>query len=458
MKFKTINPATEEVIKEYSTQPKEEVLNSTKKAENAFETWGNFSVEERAPYFKNLAVILRQNREKYARLITTEMGKPIKQSIAEVEKCAWTSDFYSENASKWLKDEEVKADGKKHIIAYEPLGVILAVMPWNYPFWQAFRFAIPTLLAGNTAILNHSNVVPECALAIEEAFTEAGFPEYVFKTVIADHESVSELAKSDIIQGISLTGSTQAGQRIAEIAGKNLKKVVLELGGSDAFIVLDDADSEFAAKGAVFGRTNNAGQSCIAAKRFIMTEKKAKEFSKVFAEMTSKLIVGNPVDDKTDVGPLVNKEVVLQIDEFVKDAVSKGAKVLCGGKRKEGKGFFYLPTVLSNTNHDMKCVKEEVFGPVAPIIIVKDEKEAIKTANSLEFGLGASVWTKDEKKGLQIARKLKAGSVFVNSFVKSDARMPFGGIKKSGIGRELSKFGLREFTNVKGINIYEEKK
>lgn len=458
MKFKTINPATEELIAEYEIMPKEEVIDAAKSSHAAFHEWKHFDISERAGYFRKLAQVLRNNKGRYAKLMTTEMGKPIRQSLSEVEKCAWTAEVYADNAAKWLEDEIVQADGKKHAVAFEPLGAILSVMPWNFPFWQAFRFGIPILIAGNTSILKHSNAVPQCALAIESAFNEAGFPGNVFKTIIADHESVAELVKSDLIQGVSLTGSTSAGARIAELAGRSLKKVVLELGGSDPFIVLEDADAGFAAKNAVTGRTMNAGQSCIAAKRFIVMESVADEFSKIFSEAADALAVGDPMDMKTDVGPLVSKDALLQIEEQVNDAVKKGAKVLAGGKRLERKGYFYKPTVLSDVTANMKVAAEEVFGPVAPVIIVNDEEEAIKIANSTEFGLGASIWTSDERKGLGIAKRIEAGAIFINSVVKSDPRMPFGGIKKSGIGRELSNYGLKEFVNIKGYNVYEHKK
>ena len=458
MKFQTVNPATEEVIDEYSLMPKDHVLDAAKKSREAFKDWKKLDISERAGYFRKIAQVLRNNKEKYAKLMTLEMGKPIKQALTEVEKCAWSAEVYADNAEKWLEEEIVHADGKMHIVAFEPLGCILSIMPWNFPFWQAFRFGIPTLIAGNVSILKHSNTVPQCALAIEESFREAGFPENVFKTVIANHESVAELVKSELIHGVSLTGSTYAGTRIAELAGANLKKVVLELGGSDPFIVLADADVEFAAKNAVTGRTMNSGQSCIAAKRFIVMKNAAGEFSKRFAENTNALVVDDPMDMKTDVGPLVNKEGLTQIEAQVKDAVSKGAMVLAGGRRLERKGYFYKPTVLSGIKMGMKVVTEEVFGPVAPIIVVHDEEEAINVANNTEFGLGASIWTSDENKGLEIAKRIEAGDVFINSVVKSDPRMPFGGIKKSGIGRELSKYGLREFVNIKGINVYEVKK
>src|SRR3989338_3987119 len=333
--FKTINPATEEVIAEYSIMPKEEVLSIAEQSELAFRQWKGMDISTRASYFRRLAQILRHNRDKYAKLMTLEMGKPIKQSLTEVEKCAWTAEVYADNAAKWLEEELVEADGKKHFVAYEPIGAILSIMPWNFPFWQAFRFGIPTLIAGNVSILKHSNVVPQCALAIEESFREAGFPENVFRTVITDHESIAEIVKSDLTQGVSLTGSTGAGSKIAELAGRNLKKVVLELGGSDPFIVLDDADVELAAKNAVVGRTMNSGQSCIAAKRFIVTRKVSEEFSKKFAEYTNALVVDDPMDMKTDVGPLVNKEGLIQIEAQVADAVSKGANVMAGDGRQK---------------------------------------------------------------------------------------------------------------------------
>ncbi len=452
--FKTINPATEDVIGEYDIMPKEEVLSIAEQCDLAFRQWKEMDVSTRASYFRRLAQILRHNKDKYAKLMTIEMGKPIKQSLTEVEKCAWTAEVYADKGMKWLEDEIVQADGKKHFVSYEPIGTILSIMPWNFPFWQAFRFAIPTLLAGNTSVLKHSNVVPQCALAIEESFREAGFPENTFRSVISDHDTIAHLIKSDIIQGVSLTGSTYAGARIAELAGKHLKKVVLELGGSDPFIVLDDADVESAAKNAVTGRTINSGQSCIAAKRFIVDKKIAKEFSEIFSSNMTKLKVDDPMLMETDVGPLVNEDQVEQIEEQVNDAVKKGAKVLAGGKRLDRKGFFYMPTVLADVKSSMKVAKEEVFGPVAPIIIANDYKEAVEIANSSEYGLGASIWTKDESKGLKIATKIEAGCVFINSVVKSDPRMPFGGVKKSGIGRELSKYGLKEFVNVKGVNVY----
>ncbi|MFQ5837616.1 MAG: NAD-dependent succinate-semialdehyde dehydrogenase [Thermoplasmata archaeon] len=457
MKFKTINPATGEVIAERETMSRDEVFAIAEACHAAFLKWRQLDVSQRVPYLLKLAEVLRNRKEKYARLITTEMGKPIKDSLAEIEKCAWTAEVFADKAENWLREETVEADGKKHVVSYEPLGVILSIMPWNFPFWQALRFAIPTLLAGNVSILKHSNSVPQCALAIEEAFREAGCPENTFRTVIADHATIAELIASDFIQGVSLTGSTAAGQRIGELAGRHLKKVVLELGGSDPFIVLEDADLDIAARNAALARTINTGQSCIAAKRFIVAEEVVEPFSKKFAEYLNRVVVGDPMEEDTQVGPLVNEEAAKEMEELVNEAVSRGAKVLAGGKRLERKGYFYLPTLLTNVRPDMKVVAQEVFGPVAPVIAVKDEDEAIKVANSSDFGLGGSVWTKDLERGMRVAKRIEAGTVFVNEVTKSDPRMPFGGIKKSGLGRELSKFGIREFVNVKALNVYEHR-
>jgi len=456
VKFKTINPATEEVIGEYKTQSNEEVLRILKSCHEAFLLWKKMTLLHRADKMKKLAQVLRKNTEKLARLATIEMGKPIKSARAEVEKCAWTADFYAEKAAEWLKEEIVQVDGKKHAVAFEPVGVVLLVMPWNFPFWQVFRCAIPTIIAGNAVVLRHSNQVPQCAQAIEEMFVEAGFD--VFRMVITDHDTVGHMIASESIAGVSLTGSTEAGSKVAEIAGRHLKKVVLELGGSDPFIVLEDADVDAAVKNAVIGRTMNNGQSCIAAKRFIVHEKIAESFSKKFAEQMGRLVVGDPLDEKTDVGPLVNAAALSKVEQQVQNTVKKGGKVLVGGRRLERKGFFFLPTVIKHAPRDAAVVDEEVFAPCAPVIVFRNDDEAIAIANDTVFGLGGSVWTKDVVKGERIARQIDAGTVFVNSIVKSDPRMPFGGIKKSGIGRELSHYGLKEFVNVKGINVYEGNK
>lgn len=455
MRFSTINPATGQVIAEYETMSGQEILSIAEGSYESFLSWRSLSLDDRIPYLRKLASVLRAGKEEYARLMTLEMGKPMTEALAEVEKCAWTAEVYSDNASDWLRPEMVEADGLVHEVSYEPLGVILSVMPWNFPFWQALRFGIPTILAGNVSILKHSNTVPKCALVIEDAFLRAGFPPGVFRTIIADHDSVAELVASDLVQGVSLTGSTAAGQSIASQAGKYLKKVVLELGGSDPFIVLEDADIDFAVKGAVVGRFLNTGQSCIASKRFIVHESVVEEFSIKFSEKVKMLKVGDPMEPDTQIGPMVSRVALDEIEAQVSDALAKGASVLAGGSVLEQDGYFFQPTVLANVNTDMRVFKEEVFGPVAPIIAVKDDTEAVSIANMTEFGLGGSVWTADLERGAGIAKRIDAGTVFVNSITKSDPRMPFGGIKKSGIGRELAKFGIREFVNVKALNVYE---
>jgi succinate-semialdehyde dehydrogenase/glutarate-semialdehyde dehydrogenase len=455
MKFQTVNPATEEVLQTYETMPRQEVLEIARRSHRAFQQWRDLPVAERAPLFVNLAGVLRHNKEKYARLISLEMGKTITEARGEVEKCAWLSEFYAEAAPAWLTDETVSADGRRHVIAFEPLGVIFSIMPWNYPFWQALRFGVPTVIAGNTSILKHASNVSGCGLAIAEAFTQAGFPPDVFRTVLADHETVAAIIADDLVRGVSLTGSTGAGQRVGEAAGAQLKKVVLELGGSDPFIVLEDADVEFAARNAVTGRMISAGQSCIAAKRFIVVRKLAEPFSERFAAGMKTLRTGDPLDEQTQVGAIVNREALEDLERQLRQSVEMGARVIAGGERLGSKGFFLAPTVVTDVTSDMPVAREEVFGPIAPILVVEDEDEAVALANDSEFGLGASVWTRDPERGERVARRLEAGTTFVNSIVKSDPRMPFGGVKQSGIGRELSRFGLREFVNIKGINVYD---
>ena len=454
MAIVTSNPATGETLQTYELMTPTEVFGLVEASGAAFRAWRVTAHADRARLFFRLAEVLRAHSGRYAELMSREMGKPLGEARGEVEKCAWLSEFYAANAAAWLQDEEVQADGLKHRVVYQPLGVVLSVMPWNYPFWQALRFAVPTLAAGNTSLLKHASNVTGCALAIEEAFRLAGFPENVFRTLVTDHATVAGVIARPEVQGVSLTGSTEVGRRIAELAGRNLKKVVLELGGSDPFIVLEDADLEFAARGAVTGRTLCTGQSCIAAKRFIVVQDVAEAFSRRFAELMAALKVGDPLDPGTNIGAMVNEQEMATLQEQLDDAVARGATVLCGGRRLDRPGCFYPPTVVTGTTPDMRVVREEVFGPIAPIIVVADEDEAVRVANDSEFGLGGSVWTGDLERGERVARRLEVGTAFVNSFVKSDPRMPFGGVKTSGLGRELSHFGLREFVNVKGLNIY----
>ncbi len=382
------------------------------------------------------------------------MGKPISQSEAEIEKCASTAEVYSQNSEKWLQDEIAETDAKRSYVTHEPLGTILSIMPWNFPFWQAFRFAIPALAAGNTSLLRHSNLCPGSALAIEESFKNAGLPEGVFSTIITEHETVTRLIESQWVNGVSLTGSVEAGSRVGEVAARNLKKFVLELGGSDPFIVLDDAEVKSAAEVGANARLLNSGQSCICAKRFIIAESIAKQFTEAFVREFERKKTGDPMDPKTDVGPLSSIKQVDSVDSQVKDSVSKGARPRIGGTRRPGPGAYYEPTILSNVDLKMKVMNEEVFGPVAPLYVVPNEDEAIRVANNSEFGLGASLWTTDPERAKRLVRRIESGMVFVNALVKSDPRMPFGGIKKSGVGRELSKYGLKEFVNVKSVNVY----
>ncbi len=454
--FDTINPATGQKIATYKLFSEDKAFAYVKKASDVFDyKWKRLSVSEKASCLKALAKALRSKKNAYAMLMSKEMGKPITQSEAEVEKCAWTAELYAEKAEEWMKAEYSKTDAAKSYVIHQPLGVVLSIMPWNFPFWQAFRFAIPAVLMGNTSVLRHSNNCPGSALAIEEVFRNASFPEGVFSTIISDHEIVSKLIASDMIRGVSLTGSVAAGRTIGEQAGKHLKKFVLELGGSDPFIVLEDADVQRAAKVGTDARLINSGQSCIAAKRFIVVESVAREFTERFIREFEKKKTGDPMNQDTDVGPLVNKEAVVGLDRQVKESVLNGARVEIGGKPRDGPGAYYEPTVLTNVNPEMPAMREEVFGPVAPVYVVPDEKHAIRVANDIEYGLGASLWTNDFAKASQLVEEIDSGAVFVNALVKSDARMPFGGVKNSGIGRELSKYGLIEFSNTKSINLYE---
>ena len=454
MRFKSINPATGKELREYETISENEALQFAERSYMAFNSWKLLSIKERSDYILRLAAILKKNYAKYSRTITEEMGKPIRESRAEIEKSAWTAELYGQKAEEWLSPEAVQTESNESIVAFEPIGPVLAVMPWNFPFWQALRFAIPTLLAGNTAILRHSNVVPASALQIEEAFSEAGFPKDVFKTIITDHNAVKALIESKNIAGLSVTGSTDVGASLAGIAASNLKKSVLELGGSDPFIVLDDADIGFTVENAIKSRIRNAGQSCIAAKRFIVSENIYDEFAGKLAERMKTIRIGDPLSEDTDLGPVVNGSQLKLISEQVRDAESKGASILSGGKRAEREGFFYLPTVVKGASFGMRVFDEEVFGPVAAIAPFKDENEAIKMANSTEFGLGGSIWTKDGERGKCLAKKIEAGTVSINGVVTSDPRMPFGGVKRSGLGRELSRYGLLEFVNIKSINLF----
>lgn len=453
MNIEVINPATQQIVNSYELETEKQVFSKLDQAKECFTQWRNISCAQRGEQFKNIVTLLEKRCDEYAQLMTTEMGKSFSEAKAEVMKCAWMTQVYIDNSEKWLSNEPVTADGVEHFVSFEPLGVVFSIMPWNFPFWQVLRFAVPTMMAGNVSLLKHSNQVPGCALAIEQLFCDAGFPKGAFQALLIDHSVGEKLMSSDDVRGISFTGSTQVGERIAEVAGRNLKKVVLELGGSDPFVVFADADLEKAAKGAALGRFMNCGQSCIAAKRFIVEKSVAQKFAQLFKVELEKKSVGDPMN--CDIGPLVNEKSIAEIDGQVQDALSKGATVVTGGKKKEGSGFYFEPTILSDVSKEMLVVSEEVFGPVAPIITFESENEAIELANDTPFGLGGSIWSSDLERGKRLARELECGSVFINSIVKSDPRMPFGGVKKSGLGRELSRFGLMEFVNVKGNSIYK---
>ncbi len=442
------------VNREFELYSENRINESVIKAKAAFLEWKNLDVSERAMHLRNAAGVLRKRKKELGGIITKEMGKVIKEAVPEVEKCAWAFEYFAENAGKFLEPEVVKTDAGKSFIAFEPRGVVLSIMPWNFPFWQAVRFGAPALAGGNVVLLKHSSYVPMCALELEKVFLEAGLPEGVYQTLLTDGATASSLISRDEISAVSLTGSISTGKKIAEAAGKNMKKFVLELGGSDPFIVLEDANVEEAAKAAVASRFLDAGQSCIAAKRFIAVQSAAEEFTYKFVEFTRNLRVGDPMDADTDVGPIVREEQIALLEEQVKDALSRGARVLVEGGRLKRKGFFYSPVVLTDVTKEMKVLKEETFGPVAPIIPVKDGAEAIKLANDTEFGLGASIWSENREKALCLAKEIEVGIVVVNSLVRSDPRLPFGGVKKSGIGRELSKFGLYEFMNIKSVSVY----
>jgi acyl-CoA reductase-like NAD-dependent aldehyde dehydrogenase len=454
--FETKNPATGEKLETYELFSEEKSFSYARRARETYDTkWKNADIDVKTDSLRSLARSLRSKKRDYARLMTLEMGKPITQSEAEIEKCAWTAELYAVKAEEWMREEFATTDARESYVVHDPLGVILSIMPWNFPFWQALRFAIPALLMGNTSVLRHSNVCPASALAIERAFKDSSFPEDAFSTIITDHDVASNLIASDLIRGVSLTGSVEAGRRIGEQAGRNLKKFVLELGGSDPFIVLEDANVERASKVGADARLINSGQSCIAAKRFIVVQSVAKQFTENFVKEFERRKTGDPLNPQTDVGPLVNKDAVKTLDEQVRSSISKGARIEIGGKPGEGPGSYYEPTVLSNVDLRMPVMCEEAFGPVAPIYVVESETEAIQVANGTEYGLGASLWTNDYVKAKSLVREIESGCVFVNALVKSDARMPFGGIKSSGIGRELSRYGLYEFSNTKSVNIYD---
>jgi len=450
--MRSINPDTGEEIKTYREMNSDEINHILIDADKSFESWKGTSFAYRAKKMKSAGAVLRKNREELSRLMTIEMGKPIVQSRSEIDKCAWVCDYYAENAEKFLTDEKVETEAGNSFISYQPIGVILAIMPWNFPFWQVFRFAAPNLMAGNAGVLKHSSNVTGCGLAIENIFREAGFPEDLFRTLVVPSSKVADIIKQNKIKAVTLTGSVPAGKAVAAAAGAVLKNTVLELGGSDPYIIFEDADLEKAADLCVTSRLLNGGQSCIAAKRFIIVEQVYDEFEHLFIERMKSKIMGDPMKEETYIGPQARNDLRDELHDQVVRSVAQGAKLLLGGKIPELKGAYYPPTVLTNVLPESPAYKEELFGPVAALIKAKDEADAIRIANDTVFGLGAAIFTKDIERGEKIAReKLQAGCCFVNDFVKSDPRLPFGGVKESGYGRELSIFGIREFVNIKTV-------
>lgn len=452
--MKSINPFNLEVLEEFKETTPAELEKTLAQADKAFQSWKKASYSDRAALFQKLSTVLKTKSEPLAKMISKEMGKRFSEAKAEIIKCAEACDYYAKHAGEFLKDQPVPSDGSQSFVTFQPLGTILAIMPWNFPFWQIFRFAIPTLMAGNVGILKHASNVSQCAVEIERLFIEAGFPNSIFTTVLLSSDKIAELISDPRIKAVTLTGSTPAGRSVAENAGKNLKKCVLELGGSDAYVVLEDADLKSAIEVCTKSRMINAGQSCISAKRFIVVSKLYDKFKEGLIEKFAALKMGDPMDDHNTLAPLARIDLRDDLHKQVRKALEGGAKLVYGGEIPPLEGAFYKPTILEDINSDNPAYYEEFFGPVAMLFKAKNEKEALAIANDSHFGLGAAVFTSDVDHGIQIAKKeLDAGSCFVNALVKSDSRLPFGGIKASGFGRELSQFGILEFVNIKTVYV-----
>lgn len=454
--MKSINPYNNKVLKEFDPHTKDDVLNGIDKAQQTFLNWRDTSFAERSKLMKNASKVLTNNKDKYAKIISLEMGKVIKEAQAEVEKCAWVCDYYADKAEEFLADEPLEMpDDKKAKVVYNPLGIILAVMPWNFPFWQVFRFAAPNLMAGNVGLLKHASNVPQCALAIEEIFREAGFPEGCFQSFLISSDLVEDIIKHKDVKAATLTGSENAGRMVASQAGKQLKKTVLELGGSDPFIVLKDADIEKAAKTAAKSRMINFGQSCIAAKRFIIEEPVYKRFLDIFKSEIEGMKQGEQLDDDAHYACMARPDLAQDLYEQVKKSIDMGAEVILEGEPPKKDSALFKPYILADITEDMPAYREELFGPVAAVFKVKDEEEAIHIANDTMFGLGASLWTKDQSKADKLARQIESGAVYINELVASSPYLPFGGVKNSGYGRELAEMGIKEFVNKKTVSIGE---
>ncbi len=452
MTIASINPATAETLREFSALSAQQIEQKLQIAADTFRNYRRTSFADRSRMMLRAAEILESEKQEFGRTMTIEMGKPLTAAIGEAEKCAWVCRYYSENAEHHLADQLVETNAKRSYVHFQPLGPVLAVMPWNFPFWQVFRFAAPALMAGNVGLLKHASNVPQCALAIEEIFARAGFPEGAFQTLLVSSDAVEGILKDPRVVAATLTGSEPAGRSVAGICGKELKKTVLELGGSDPFIVMPSADFDTAVITAVKARTINNGQSCIAAKRFIVAEEIYNRFEERFvSEMKAALRIGDPMDESTDIGPLATPQILDDLIEQVEKAVASGARILTGGKKLDRPGNFYEPTVLVNVDPSTPVSCEEIFGPVAMLFRVANIDEAIRLANATPFGLGSAAWTNDANEQTKFIEELEAGCVFINGMVASDPRLPFGGVKHSGYGRELAEFGIREFVNIKTV-------
>src|SRR5256714_351907 len=451
MSIQTINPTTGEVLETFEPFSQQQIDVALDEARRAFLHWRTVPFAERAKYLHSVANHLREHKTELARTAVLEMGKTITEAEAEVEKCSWSCDFFAENAERFLADQKVVANATESYVAFRPLGVVLAVMPWNFPYWQVFRFAAPALMAGNTSVLKHASNVSRVALEIERIFREAGLPQGVLKTVLVPGSKTGRLIEDPRITAVTLTGSEAAGVEVAATSGHVLKKTVLELGGSDAFIVLEDADLDEAAQVAVTARFQNNGQSCIAAKRFIVVDSVAGAFEQKFVANTARLKVGDPLEYDTRIGPLARKDLQETLDQQVQQSSQQGAKVLIGGKAREGKGNFYEPTILTNVTPQMSVFTDETFGPVAAVIRARDTEHALELANDSKFGLSSNLWTRNIEQARELTARIEAGGVFINGMTASDPRLPFGGVKRSGYGRELSSFGIREFVNIQTV-------
>jgi len=452
-KIVVINPATEKPVGTYPISGPREVKAAVARARAAFEKWSRITPAERGDHLRRFAAALRAHKVPFGETMSTEMGKPVKESVPEVEKCAWAAEYFGENAAKFLTDEHVITEAWDSYISFEPLGVVGSIMPWNFPMWQVVRFAVPAMAAGNAIVVKPASQSPASGLRLQDAAQEAGLPEGVFQVITGDRTTAGLLIRSDV-DVVSCTGSSETGSSVMKAAAEAPKKVILELGGSDPFIVLDDADVASAAKAAATGRFMNCGQSCIASKRFFVADAVAQEFLERFTEAARSVVVGDPLDPKTDIGPLSSRSQRDAIEAQVKDAARRGAQVVVGGKRWGKRGWFFEPTVLSRVTPKMRILREETFGPAAPVTTFASVDEAVAQANATEFGLGASLWTRNLQRAREVARRIQSGVVSVNSIVKSDPRMPFGGVKRSGIGRELSRYGLLEMCNIKSVVLY----